>query len=98
MKFATVRQLKNETSAMLRLAARGKDVLVTSRGRPVAVLHGLNEEEMEDYVLSRHPGLRASIEDAAREYKAGGGISLSEFVRRQRAPVRAGRRRAALHR
>jgi len=96
MKFATVRQLKNETSAMLRLAARGKDVLVTSRGRPVAVLHGLDEEDLEDYVLGRHPGLRASIDDAAREYEQMGGVPLAEFIRRKRN--RSGGRRATLRR
>ena len=40
MKSASVRELKNKTSEILRQAAR-EDVLITSRGRPVACLVGV---------------------------------------------------------
>jgi prevent-host-death family protein len=84
MKFATVRNLKNQTSEMLRLAAKGTDVLITSHGKPVAVLHGLGEEDLEDYVLNRHQGLRQSIEDADREYRKKGGVPLAEVMKQLR--------------
>ena len=91
MKFATVRNLKNQTSAMLRLAAQATDVLITSHGKPVAVLYGLGEEDLEDYVLSRHEGLRQSIEDADRDYQKRGGIPLVEALK-QLKNGRKGRR------
>ena len=91
IKFATVRNLKNQTSEMLRLAANGTDVLITSHGKPVAVLHGLGEEDLEDFVLSRHPGVRKSIEDAEREYRKKGGVPLPEVVKRLKAKRAAGR-------
>jgi len=40
MKSATVRELKNHTSDLLRQAAK-ETVIITSRGRPVACLVGL---------------------------------------------------------
>src|SRR5258708_182662 len=40
MKSASVRELKNQTSELLRQAAK-EDVIITSRGRPVAWLVGL---------------------------------------------------------
>jgi prevent-host-death family protein len=40
MKTASVRQLKNQTSELLRRAAK-EDVIITSRGRPVACLVGI---------------------------------------------------------
>lgn len=40
MKSASVRELKNQTSELLRRAAK-EDVIITSRGRPVACLVGL---------------------------------------------------------
>lgn len=96
MKFATVRVLKNQTSEMLRTAAQGKDVVITSHGRPVAVLRGLSEDEIEDYVLSRHPALRKSIEDAWRHYQKHGGFSADEVLKhlqkkrgKRRGPLRA---------
>ena len=45
MKFASVRELKNQTSALLRRAAT-EDVLITSRGRPVARLVGLRDGDL----------------------------------------------------
>jgi prevent-host-death family protein len=96
MRFATVRMLKNQTSEMLRTAAKGRDVVITSHGRPVAVLRGLSEDEIEDYVLSRHPALRQSIEEAWRHYQKNGGFSADEILRdlqkgraRRRGPLRA---------
>jgi prevent-host-death family protein len=40
MKTAQVRELKNKTSELLRLAAK-EDILITSRGKPVACLIGI---------------------------------------------------------
>lgn len=96
MKFATVRKLKNQTSEMLRTAARGTDVLITSHGRPVAVLHGLSEDELEDYVLSHHPEIRQSIEDGWRHHKMHGGLSVEEVMKeiRKKRGMRPGKLRA----
>ncbi len=96
MKFATVRTLKNQTSEMLRLAAGGQDVLITSHGRPVAILQGMKEEDLEDYVLSRHPAMRKSIEEADREYRKKGGIPLGEVLRRLKE--NKGKRRGSVRR
>ena len=42
MKTASVRELKNQTSALLRHSAV-EDVVITSRGRPVARLVGMSD-------------------------------------------------------
>jgi prevent-host-death family protein len=52
MKSATVRELKNQASRLLRQAAT-EDVIITSRGRPVACLVGLRPGD-----LSVRPGIR----------------------------------------
>lgn len=98
MKFANVRTLKNQTSEMLRHAAGGNDVVITSHGKPVAVLMKLTEEDMEDYVLSHHPAIRASIEASHREVLAKGGIPLEEVIRTLEAKARKGKRRGRLRR
>jgi len=46
MKAATVRELKNKTSELLRRAAK-EDVMITSRGRPVACLIGLHPDDIQ---------------------------------------------------
>jgi antitoxin (DNA-binding transcriptional repressor) of toxin-antitoxin stability system len=98
MKFANVRTLKNQTSEMLRHAAGGDDVIITSHGKPVAVLRKMTEEDMEDYVLSRHPAIRASIEASHREVLKKGGIPLEEVIRGLEAKAKGGKRRDRLRR
>jgi prevent-host-death family protein len=43
MRSASVRALKNKTSELLRRASR-EDVVITSRGRPIACLVGVDDE------------------------------------------------------
>jgi prevent-host-death family protein len=45
MKTAQVRELKNKTSELLRQAAT-EDVIITSRGRPVACLIGIRPDDI----------------------------------------------------
>ena len=52
MKSASVRELKNQTSELLRQAAK-EDVIITSRGRPVACLVGLQPGDVSVKVQVR---------------------------------------------
>jgi len=45
MKTAQVRELKNKTSELLRQAAK-EDIVITSRGKPVACLIGIRPEDV----------------------------------------------------
>jgi prevent-host-death family protein len=92
MKCATVRDLKNRTSELLRRAADGAQILITSHGRPVAMLTGMNEADLEDWVLANDPELRASIEEADRDYQKNGGIRLKDFIRTLQTKSGGGRR------
>lgn len=93
MKFATVRDLKNRTSELLRRAAGGAHILITSHGRPVAMLTGMNEADLEDWVLAHDPELRASIEEADRDYRKHGGIPLDQVIRELNAKSGGGSQR-----
>jgi prevent-host-death family protein len=46
MRTASVRQLKNQTSELLRRSAN-EDVIITSRGRPVACLVGIHPQDID---------------------------------------------------
>jgi prevent-host-death family protein len=52
VKSASVRELKNHTSELLRQAAK-QDVIITSRGRPVACLVGLQPGDVSVKVQVR---------------------------------------------
>lgn len=79
MKFTNVRDLKNKTSAMLRTVERGNTVLVTTHGRPTAMLVPVTEDDIEDTLLVYSPQLRKKIEEGLKDIRAGKTMGLSEY-------------------
>lgn len=86
MKTATVRDLKAKLSAYLKEAEK-EDIIVTSHGKPRAVLHGLVGEELEDYIISNSPAIRKKVEEAYKEYLSGGGIELDSLIEKMEKKV-----------
>ena len=79
MKFASVRELKSKTSEMLRTVERGNTVLVTTHGRPTAMLVPVTEDDVEDALLAYSPKLRKKIEDGLKDIRAGRTSLLSDY-------------------
>lgn len=79
MKFANVRELKNKTSEILRKAEK-EAVIITSKGKPRAIVTAISEEDFEDYFLERSPALLDILEEASEEYAAKGGVTLEEYL------------------
>jgi antitoxin (DNA-binding transcriptional repressor) of toxin-antitoxin stability system len=79
-KFATVRDLKNQTTALIREAEKGKAVVVTRRGKPVATLRAFEQKDIDKekryptsaydnlkkIILSKHPKLAKETPEQAR--------------------------------
>lgn len=55
MKFINVRELKSKTSEILRAAA-GESIVVTNRGKPIAVIKGITDTEFEIRGSGSRPG------------------------------------------
>jgi prevent-host-death family protein len=63
-KFATVRDLKNQTTALIREAEKGRAVVVTRRGKPVATLKPFEQKDLEKeerYPTSAYGNLKKKI-------------------------------------
>ena len=84
MRFANVRELKNKTSEILRLAEK-EEVLVTSHGKPRAIIKGISEEDFEDYLLENNPKFLAALEKAREEYLKLGGISVDGYLKKRKS-------------
>ncbi len=62
---ANVRELKNQTTALLRKVEQGACVVVTRRGRPVATLKPFEEQDLhpqEQYPTSLYQSLQEHIQ------------------------------------
>jgi len=89
VKFTNVRELKTKTSEMLRTVERGNTVLVTTHGRPTAMLVPVTEGDIEDALLAYSPKLRKKIEEGLKDIRAGRTMALSDYkTKRNRKKVR----------
>ena len=82
MDYVSVRELKNQTSKVVREAARG-DVIVTSRGTPVALLQRLGPADLEDYLFYSARPVRREIERRWEAYRQSGrAVPIGKLRRR----------------
>ena len=79
VQFVNIRELKNHMSEVIRRARKGY-VVVTSRGKPTAVLHRISEEDLEDYLLANSPKFLKSLQASYEDYQHKGGMSLEKLV------------------
>ena len=92
MRFVSVRELRGRSADVWRTLADEKDLVVTSNGKPIAVLSATSEEHLEESLhgVRRARAAVAAIQQASR--RAGtDSLSLDEInaeiqaVRRSRA-------------
>lgn len=69
MKFLSVRDLKSESSKVWRDLSDQKEMVVTSNGRPIALLSAVNEGNLEQ-VLSAFRRARAAEALASIQYSS----------------------------
>ncbi len=83
MKFANVRELKNKTSEILRKAEK-EAVIITSKGKPRAIVAAISENDFDDYLLEHSPKLLEVLEKARKEYVRKGGVKLEDYLASRR--------------
>lgn len=84
MKFVSMRELQKEASAIVGLAEKGEDVIITKHGKPAAVIYPLNEEDMEDYMIEHSPSIRKKIEAGLKDARAGRVTSIEDLLKAKR--------------
>jgi len=92
-KYATVRELKNQTTALIREVEKGKPIVVTRRGKPVVTLnpfelHGKTNQypttafdALRKTIVAKHPQLAKEAPEQARR-------ELEKTTRKMRRSLR----------
>ncbi|HWP56470.1 MAG TPA: type II toxin-antitoxin system prevent-host-death family antitoxin [Candidatus Acidoferrales bacterium] len=77
-KYATVRELKNQTTALIREVEKGRAIVITRRGKPVVTLKPFEPKDKESQypttafdalrkrILAKHPELANETQEQAR--------------------------------
>jgi prevent-host-death family protein len=87
-----------EASRSLResvLEARDEPIVVTTDGKPIAVVVPIENADLESISLSTNPEFMAIIERSRARQEREGGISSKEMRRRLRSPKRKTRGQAS---
>ena len=79
MKIASVADIKTHFSAYIEKCKDGP-VIVTRRGRPVAVLVSiLEDDELERFILAHTPRFRRLLDAAEERIQRTGGVEHDDF-------------------
>lgn len=89
-------ELKDAAGPLARYArqARRGAVLVLRRGRPIAAVVPMNEQDWEDYAVTHHRPLVAATRRSAARFARSGGLSLEEMTARLVGVTKPSRRKA----
>ena len=76
-----IRELKQNASEVIAKVARGKHLIVTDRGRPVAQLIPLQKSRIDDLIESGQlSAASSSIDDLPLPLRAPEGVSLTQAI------------------
>jgi prevent-host-death family protein len=93
MKTASVADVKAHFSAYLRASQR-EPVVVTQKGKPVAIVLAVtDEDELERVLMAHSPRLRAILDAARQRIRDGFGIRNEDFWKRVERDKESGKGR-----
>lgn len=87
MLFVNTRELRLNTAKVLDKTDKGERVLITYKGKPRAVLQGITEDDLEDYILLNHPKFKKQIREAYKKALEGKGIELNELIAKTKKEI-----------
>lgn len=90
MTAVKVTDLKNHATQIMRRVEKGGEFTVTRRGRPIAVILPIGDEDLEDWILANHPEAIRRREEASARIAAGDFVTGTEL----RARLKRLRRRS----
>ena len=86
MKFVSVSELKNETSAIIRQVSGGRSVVVVKHGKPCAVVIRISEEELDQLLFEESPLVKHAAQEALDDLRRKRYVSLKDYLRGRRSP------------
>ncbi len=77
MKMINSRELNINTARVLR-SAKKDDLIVTVKGKPIALIQGFSEDELEDYVLGKL--MEKRLKQRPKDYQSEDTVSLDAMI------------------
>ena len=80
MKVVPMGQVRNRFASLLE-ESKAEPVFITRNGKIAAVLEGMSDDQVEDFLLERSPRFRRMLDRAARRR---GGVALEAYRQKRR--------------
>ncbi len=68
MQFINIRELSRSPSKYVKLANEEDDIIITRNGHPYALLSKINDDDLEDFILTKHFDLATEFSIAKQEF------------------------------
>ena len=81
MQFINIRELSRSPSKYVKIANEKDDVIITRNGHPYALLSKITDDELEDFILTKHFNLEDDFKTAKKEYKAGKTVNIRNLIK-----------------
>ena len=85
MKFISVSELKNETSAVIRRASAGQPVVVVRHGKPCAAVVHVSEETLDQLLFEDSPLVKQAVLEALDDRRYKRSVTLKDYLRGKRS-------------
>lgn len=83
MRFVGIAETKAKLSEILR-DSNNEDIIITSRGKPKALIRSLEGEDFEDFILSNSTKIKKSLKKAWEAYKRGDMVDWEDLISSKR--------------
>lgn len=87
IKFANMRDLKVKTPDVIALTEQGNDVIITFRGKPKAILSPIDEDTLEEYILTHSPKFQKILDEMDKEIEKGNYRNFRKYLKEKNIDV-----------
>ena len=85
MKFVSVSELKNETSAIMRQVKEGRSVVVMRHGKPCVAVIRISEDTIDQLLFEESPLVKQAVEEALEDIRHKRSVTLKDYLRGKRS-------------
>lgn len=86
MKFVSVSELKNGTSAIVRQVSAGRSVVVMRHGKPCAAVIRISEDDLDQLLFEESPLVKQAVQEALDDLRRRRYVTLKDYLRGKRSP------------
>jgi len=87
IKYANMRDLKVRTPEVFAFTEQGNDVIITFRGKPKAILSRIDEDTLEEYILTHSPRFQKMLDEMDKDIGKGKYRSFRQYLKEKKISV-----------